>query len=125
MDSNLAPFVPVALAGITRVMENSARWACAAAYLIAEGTYATLDIQATFLRGPRKTTLVDLHNAFERKEVINGYEARVEIDAERTTIKWYLPERLFVTLSSPTENMTRAMASDLRIGDLAKLAAQR
>jgi hypothetical protein len=56
---------------------------------------------------------------------VTGATACVRVESDRTTIFWYLPDRIVVILSSPTEALTRAMAKDMPIAAIAKLSAAR
>jgi hypothetical protein len=56
---------------------------------------------------------------------VQGFKACVRIEADRTSVRWYLPDRLSVTLSAPTEAMARKMAADLPLKQLASLSAKK
>jgi hypothetical protein len=122
----LVPFASARLGSVERSNLLDQAFAAAAAYKLA-GDYANLDIQNTFHRGSGDTSIVDRRLASKtlcpKKETIAGHAACVRVEADRATIFWYLPDRLTVTLSAPTEKVVRAMAADLKITALAKLSA--
>lgn len=125
----LTPFVPDKLGGIARSHGDEKPWGWTAAYKLPDGGYANLDILATFIRATGDDSLVrltlDSPKLCPKKEKVSGETACVRVQADRTTLFWYLPDRLTVTLSSPTEALARKMAADLPIRDLAKLSAKR
>jgi hypothetical protein len=121
----LAPFAPTKLGGVERSNFLEQAFAVAGAYKLDNG-YANLDIQNTFHRGSHDTSLVDRRlESCSKKEKVTGAMACVRVETDRTTIFWYLPDRITVTLSSPTEALTRKMAKDMPIAAIAKLSAAR
>lgn len=124
----LAPFVPDPLGGIALSNRLDQAFAYGAAYKLPDGGYANLDIQNTFIRGTGDDSLVhltlDSHTLCPKTETIAGGKACVKVEPDRTRLYWYLPDRLTVTLSAPTEALARKMAGGLRIADLAKLSAK-
>jgi hypothetical protein len=124
----LAPYVPERIGGVAISNPLPGAWAASAAYQLPDGGYANLDIKNTFIRATGDDSLVKLNldspKLCPTKQNVAGTMACVRVDRDRTTIFWYLPDRLTVTLSAPTEALTRKMALDLRIAELAKLSAQ-
>lgn len=59
------------------------------------------------------------------KSGISAFTACVRVERDRSTLFWYLPDRVTVTLSAPTAKLVRAMAADLDLAALAKLSAAR
>jgi hypothetical protein len=125
----LVPFAPAKAAGVARSNLLDQAFATAAAYKLDAGGYANLDIQNTFHRGSGDTSIVDRYLASKtlcpKKEKLGGFTACIRAERDRATIYWYLPDRLAVTLSAPTEKLVRAMAADLPLAALAKLSAAR
>jgi hypothetical protein len=124
----LTGYVPDKLGGVAISDRMPQEWGAAAAYKLSDGGYANLDIKNTFMRATGDDTLIKLNledpKLCPTKKSVAGRMACVRVDPDRTTIFWYLPDRITVTLSGPTEALTRSMAADLRLADLAQLSAQ-
>lgn len=121
---HLVVFVRSELGGIKRSNLLEQVFMVAGAYALAEGGYANVDVQNTFLRGkPTSTLEKDRMERCKQKEKVGGATACIDVRSDRTTIHWFLPDRLTVTLSAPTEATARAMAKDLDIAGLQKLSA--
>jgi hypothetical protein len=120
----LLPLVPQKLAGFARTDLLDYPFSSSAAYKLDGGRYANLDLQNTFLRGSGDSSLVDLARRMcPKTEKVNGFDACVRIEPGRASLHWYLPDRLTVDLSSPDEALTRKMAAELPLKDLARLSA--
>ena len=123
----IKPLVPKKLAGLEASHALDYPWSYAAAYTLPEGGYANLDIQNTFHRGTKDTSLEDRNQASKsmcpKKEKLGGFMACVSVQSDGTAIRWYLPDRLTVRIAAPTEKLTRKMAGELPIAKLAKLSA--
>lgn len=120
--------VPKKLAGLAASHALDYPWSYAAAYTLPEGGYANLDIQNTFHRGTKDTSMEDRNQASKtmcpKKEKLGGFMACVRVDADGSAaIRWYLPDRLTVRIAAPSEKLTRKMAGELPIAKLAKLSA--
>jgi hypothetical protein len=127
--AELVAFAPAKVAGIARSNLLDQAFAVAAAYKLESG-YLNLDIQNTFHRGTRNTSIEDLYLGNKKlcgtREKVSGYAACVRVGEDgKTVIHWYLPDRLKVSVAAPTEKLARAMAADLPIAALAKLSATR
>ncbi len=119
----LVALAPVSLAGIARTQLLDQAFAVAAAYRLPNG-YANLDIQNTFHRGRGNTELEDFFaKSCKVKEKVAGFVACVRVEPNRASVRWYLPDRLTVTLSAPEEKLVRRMADALPLVALAKLSA--
>jgi hypothetical protein len=123
--NELVAFAPGNLAGVARTQLLEQAFAVAAAYQLPSG-YANLDIQNTFHRGKGSTELEDYFaKSCKVKEKVTGFVACVRVTPDRASLRWYLPDRLTVTLSAPGEKLVRQMAAALPLGALAQLSAKR
>ena len=124
----IKPLVPKKLAGLAASHALDYPWSVAAAYTLPDGGYANLDIQNTFHRGTKNTSIEDRNQTSKtlcpKKEKLGGYMACVSVEGDGSAaIRWYLPDRLTVRIAAPSEKLTRKMASELPIAKLAKLSA--
>jgi hypothetical protein len=124
----IKPLVPKKLAGLEASNVLDYPWSFAAAYKLPDGGYANLDIQNTFHRGSKNTSVEDNYQSSKalcpKKEKLGGFMACVNVQSDGSAaIRWYLPDRLTVRIAAPNEKLTRKMASELPIAKLAKLSA--
>jgi hypothetical protein len=125
----LAALIPAKAGGIGLYQPFDQAFAAGGAYLVGPDQYANLDIQNTFHRGGQSTSRVDFNltnkELCPKRQKIAGFMACLRVKGDRTTLFWYLPDRLTVTLSAPSEKLARAMAADLKLAAIAKLSAAR
>ncbi len=120
----LRALVPPTLGGARLARSLDYPWSAVAAYEVGGGRYYNLDLQNTFHRGMggddsgEKAQLA----ACKQKATVAGFPACVRVEPGTAFVRWYLPDRLVVSLAAADEATVRKLALELPLAKLAKLS---